>query len=256
MEKRIRQFFILTFLSFLLVIGIIGLFLFVLDMPTVGAVLQTVGTWTATFVFLAMFKRIYPNTPVTVYIKKQFMGKIRLKDLVGVLVFFAVILLGTAGTVAATQGKNILETLVISPSVVVPSFFLCLIGAPIGEEFGWRSFMLNELENIKGLSKAALINGLLWGVWHIPLILVSGYSPTEALIQIICNIVALIALVLIMALLYKQSKNLLIPILIHQFFNYTIGLVIDQTMTSNIAITVLTCVVAGVYWFVYADNRK
>jgi membrane protease YdiL (CAAX protease family) len=253
--KRVRQFFILTFLWFLLVIAIIGLFLFVLDMPGVGNALQTLGAWTATFVFLAMFKKIHPDTSVLAYLKKQFTGKIRAIDMFGSLLFFAIILIGTAGSVAIVQEKSVFDVLILDPGILFVSFFTCLIKGPMGEELGWRSFVLNELEHKHGLAKAAVINGLLWGIWHIPLILVSGYTAAETLIQIVCNIVALIALVIVMALLYKQSKNLLVPILVHQFFNYTVGLVMDETMVSNIAITFFTCIAAIVFWFVYAENR-
>jgi membrane protease YdiL (CAAX protease family) len=39
-----------------------------------------------------------------------------------------------------------------------------------GEEAGWRGFLLNALKD-KGFFKASLIIGVIWGVWHLPVII-------------------------------------------------------------------------------------
>lgn len=218
------------------------------NMLTAGNVLQFAGAWISTFVFLALYRKLYPNTSLRDYLKKQFTGKIRLKDFLGCLIFFITLLAGTAWTVASVQGKAVFDVLVTEPGVLFITFFWCLIRGPLGEELFWRSFLLNELEKKVGFTKSAIINGLLWGTWHIPLVLFSGYTAQETLIQIICYITAMIALVIIMALLYKSNKNLLIPVSIHQFFNYTVSIVRDETMVSTIALTVFTCIAAVIYW--------
>jgi membrane protease YdiL (CAAX protease family) len=46
-----------------------------------------------------------------------------------------------------------------------------------GEEYGWRGYMAEALKNTN-FWKAALVIGLVWGIWHLPLILMghNGYS--------------------------------------------------------------------------------
>jgi membrane protease YdiL (CAAX protease family) len=39
-----------------------------------------------------------------------------------------------------------------------------------GEEAGWRGFLLNALRD-KGFFKSSLIIGVIWGVWHLPVII-------------------------------------------------------------------------------------
>jgi membrane protease YdiL (CAAX protease family) len=46
--------------------------------------------------------------------------------------------------------------------------------ATIGEEFGWRAYLLQKLMPLGG-RKAMLLMGLIWGVWHWPVILM-GYE--------------------------------------------------------------------------------
>lgn len=43
-----------------------------------------------------------------------------------------------------------------------------------GEEFGWRGYLLVRLAPL-GRTKAALLVGIIWGLWHAPLIAVFGY---------------------------------------------------------------------------------
>lgn len=49
--------------------------------------------------------------------------------------------------------------------------------AGFGEELGWRGFLLREYANMK-FWKASLYIGIIWGVWHAPLIL-QGHNYSE-----------------------------------------------------------------------------
>ncbi len=92
-------------------------------------------------------------------------------------------------------GRNILGTVPIlqmdlppwfEPIPLVFMLALSIVGTPLGglalffgEEYGWRGFLQDELEPI-GRRRAALLIGLVWGVWHIPIILsgIHTYPPT------------------------------------------------------------------------------
>lgn len=45
------------------------------------------------------------------------------------------------------------------------------------EEFAWRDFLIFELNRKMSLFVAMLVNGLIWGLWHIPLILDGANYP-------------------------------------------------------------------------------
>jgi membrane protease YdiL (CAAX protease family) len=44
-----------------------------------------------------------------------------------------------------------------------------------GEEFGWRGYMLTRLIDA-GVPRPVLVSGLVWGFWHMPLILTGQYA--------------------------------------------------------------------------------
>ena len=39
----------------------------------------------------------------------------------------------------------------------------------LGEEIGWRGFMMPRLEKKMGIGPAILVGGIIWGVWHYPI---------------------------------------------------------------------------------------
>src|SRR5207247_5450223 len=44
-----------------------------------------------------------------------------------------------------------------------------------GEEFGWRGYLLPRLAPLGGVP-AAMITGIIWGLWHTPLIVLDSYN--------------------------------------------------------------------------------
>lgn len=50
--------------------------------------------------------------------------------------------------------------------------------ATFGEEFGWRGYLLPRLMPLGGFW-AALLVGLIWGLWHAPIIFLDGYEYND-----------------------------------------------------------------------------
>jgi membrane protease YdiL (CAAX protease family) len=54
-------------------------------------------------------------------------------------------------------------------------------GGPLGEEAGWRGYALPRLQLRMGPWKAALVVGILWACWHLPMFLVPGLEAVPFL---------------------------------------------------------------------------
>ncbi|MBN2555810.1 MAG: CPBP family intramembrane metalloprotease [Anaerolineales bacterium] len=74
------------------------------------------------------------------------------------------------------------------PALLLLFFAVTMIGGPLsglsstfGEEYGWCRFLLDELRPM-GFVAASFLSGLIWGIWHIPVILrgIHTYPPTAA----------------------------------------------------------------------------
>ena len=73
--------------------------------------------------------------------------------------------------------------------------FLALIAGPtintlfaFGEELGWRGFLQKELSHL-GFWKSSFLIGLIWGIWHAPLIL-QGYNyPQHPIFGVVMMII-------------------------------------------------------------------
>jgi uncharacterized protein len=48
--------------------------------------------------------------------------------------------------------------------------------AALGEEIGWRGFLVPQLGKVRSYSQTAWISGLIWSAWHYPLLLFGGYT--------------------------------------------------------------------------------
>src|ERR1041385_7591815 len=47
----------------------------------------------------------------------------------------------------------------------------------LGEEIGWRGFLVPELAKRYSFAATAIISGLIWALWHYPLLLWGDYHP-------------------------------------------------------------------------------
>ena len=88
---------------------------------------------------------------------------------------------------AAAAGAEALDQMqsqgLTYPMYVLSSVIGCLTYAPfinmllaVGEEAGWRGFLYPQLKAKFGKRQGWLIGGVIWGMWHWPLIWLIGYE--------------------------------------------------------------------------------
>ena len=62
---------------------------------------------------------------------------------------------------------------------IFPSFIFLTLAAGIGEEFGWRGFLLPRLQTLHNALVSGLIVGVAWATWHVPLFFIEGTNQYE-----------------------------------------------------------------------------
>jgi membrane protease YdiL (CAAX protease family) len=79
-----------------------------------------------------------------------------------------------------------------SPVLVLPLFFMVtVVLSPLingvfgfGEELGWRGYLLPKLM-VLGKLKAYVLLGVVWGLWHLPLILIGFTYPGQPVLGVL-----------------------------------------------------------------------
>ena len=110
---------------------------------------------------------------------------------------------------ANTAGVQNIDPLIVilaqsAIAVLLAPFFNMLFA--LGEEIGWRGFLLPRLEPL-GQWKAILVSGLVWGIWHAPTIAQGQNYPDYPIAGIFMMIVFCILLGTIFAWLYFNTRS-------------------------------------------------
>jgi membrane protease YdiL (CAAX protease family) len=101
-----------------------------------------------------------------------------------------------------------------------------------GEEYGWRNYLVGALREVK-FWKAALFIGIVWGIWHFPLILMGHNYPNEPRWGVLLMVVMCILLGVIELYFVLKSKSMVVAAIMHGTFNAVSGLVIYFTLGGN-----------------------
>jgi len=96
----------------------------------------------------------------------------------------------------------------------------------LGEELGWRGFLLPHLLPL-GQWPAILISGAIWGFWHAPTTLLFGYNfPQHPYLGVLAMIVGCTLLGTILSWLYLNTRSPWTSALAHGAVNAAPGLAI------------------------------
>lgn len=106
-------------------------------------------------------------------------------------------------------------------SLTLGPLFNTLFG--LGEELGWRGFLLPQLLPL-GQGRAILLSGLVWGIWHAPAILQGHNYPSQPVLGVLLMTIFCVLMGTIFAWLYLRTRSPWAPALAHGSLNATAGL--------------------------------
>lgn len=124
-------------------------------------------------------------------------------------------------------------------AVVVLSFLVTAsigvlheLGRSLGEEIGWRGFLVPELLRRHGLAMTSLLSGLAWGAWHFPLMIPLG-SETPMALALACFMVSVVAISVFAAWLRWRAGSVWPAVLLHSTHNALLYPFFDAMATPS-----------------------
>ena len=104
-----------------------------------------------------------------------------------------------------------------------------------GEEIGWRGLLVPELAKLTSLRNTALISGLVWAIWHMPLMIGANYrsEDTPLLYSLACFATMIVGLSFIMTWITVKSRSLWPAALLHATHNLFVQGVFDSATVKG-----------------------
>ena len=147
------------------------------------------------------------------------------------ITYLIIWMIGLGGFYKVEFVHSMAETLgwsALTPHLAIFLYFL-LIGTvgmidfsayALGEEIGWRGFLVPELFKIVGYTKTSIITGVIWSLWHFPLIIFSSYNNSTSIwYGLACFTVMIISSCFIYTWMRIKSNSLWTGVFLHASHN-------------------------------------
>ncbi|WP_018759051.1 CPBP family intramembrane glutamic endopeptidase [Paenibacillus terrigena] len=224
LKKPVASYIVLTNIIFWPLFCLVGA-ISMLGFPAwVFDVMFCISSWSSTIAFAALFKKIYPGQRFIPFVKDKFKHKLKFSVILTVSMIQVFIFLMILFLVSNNSEVDSIFT-ISSWGMLIYFFFKSFLAGPLGEELGWRGFAQIELQKKHSPLKASIIIGFWWGLWHLPIWFTTGFVGIDLIKYILFFMIAIISIKIVMTAFYNLNQNLIIPIIIHQFFNFFIGII-------------------------------
>jgi membrane protease YdiL (CAAX protease family) len=104
----------------------------------------------------------------------------------------------------------------------------------LGEEIGWRGLLVPELAKQMSFTKASLVSGFVWAIWHSPLLLFADYNVgTNRWYALSCSTVTCVSVSFMLAWLRLKSDSLWPAALLHASHNLFVAIIFDNLIRNT-----------------------
>ncbi|MGD9494852.1 MAG: CPBP family intramembrane glutamic endopeptidase [Armatimonadota bacterium] len=130
---------------------------------------------------------------------------------------------GQMAEAAARQMERLPVNVVLLAFLAAPLAGFTINGLfGLGEELGWRGLLQRELAPL-GFARSSALIGLIWGVWHAPLILLGQNFPEHPRLGVLVMTVACVLLGIILSWLALRAQTVLAAAVGHGTLNALAG---------------------------------
>ena len=129
----------------------------------------------------------------------------------------------------------------------------------LGEEIGWRGFLVPELARRYSFTATAVLSGAIWAAWHVPIIVFAGYNAGTGWYGLAVVFANMIGLCFVLTWLRLKSGSLWTGVILHASSNHFIQHFFDP-MTAytgrakyilgefGIGFTLVVALLAAYFW--------
>ncbi|HZQ69968.1 MAG TPA: type II CAAX endopeptidase family protein [Terriglobales bacterium] len=108
------------------------------------------------------------------------------------------------------------------------------LSTALGEEIGWRGFLVPELAKQMSFTKLSLLSGAIWAAWHSPLLLFADYNAgTNRWYALGCFSAMVISISFVFAWMTLKSGSLWPAALLHASHNLFVQGIFDNLMRDT-----------------------
>ena len=107
------------------------------------------------------------------------------------------------------------------------------LGSTLGEEIGWRGFLIFELRKVMSFKSLAIVSGVIWAVWHYPVINLIYGRGENLLMHTSAFTIMIIGISVILAYFTFKSKSLWPAAIYHSVHNIYIQKICTPLTISN-----------------------
>ncbi|MCX8025097.1 MAG: CPBP family intramembrane metalloprotease [Thermanaerothrix sp.] len=147
---------------------------------------------------------------------------------------------GIVGTILL--GATPFDSSILSnpPYALIGFLVIFLTAGPLQEELGWRGYALPRLLEGRSALRASVILGILWWLWHLPLVFIPGKFMTGDPLLFLLLAVEIVLTSVLMTFVYLQTRgSVLATMLFHAAMNWSIWIFLPS-MTMTLPILALT----------------
>lgn len=140
--------------------------------------------------------------------------------------------LGMLTTQAAAAGMSAPVLLIIATAqTILLGPFLGLL-VTFGEEYGWRGYLQPALTKM-GRARGVALLGVIWGVWHLPIIWMGYNFPGHPVLGSLSMILFTVGLGFMLGYAVLKAKGVWIAAFLHALFNQTLAYFLHMVYTPT-----------------------
>lgn len=134
----------------------------------------------------------------------------------------------------------------------------------LGEEIGWRGFLVPELAKRFSFTATSVLSGVIWALWHVPIIVFAGYNAGTGWYGLAVVTANMMGLCFVLTWLRLKSGSLWTGVILHASSNHFIQQFFDPMTAPSantryilgefgIAFTITVAVLAAYFWMRRAE---